>query len=100
MDLYKLDEFLRDDDSTIFVKERQRNGKLTGLFKRRRGKITGETKHTLTFNHEKKDQETVLSEREIAIERTPRERKERTGSKRHRNEPNTTRSRRLKKKPE
>ena len=37
VDLEKLEEFPRDDDSTIFVLNRQRKGKLAGLFKKRRG---------------------------------------------------------------
>ena len=38
VDLEKLKEFPRDDDSTIFVRNRQRKRKLAGLFKKRRGK--------------------------------------------------------------
>ena len=38
VDLEKLEEFPRDDDSTIFVRKRQRKGKLGGHFKKRRGK--------------------------------------------------------------
>ena len=74
VDLDKLEELPRDYDSTIFVRERQRKGKLYGLFKRRKGKITGETKHTVTFTPENKEAETVLSKREVAIEPTPKER--------------------------
>ena len=67
VDLDKLEELPRDYDSTIFVRERQRKGKLDGLFKRRKGKITGETKDTVTFTPEDKEAETVLSKREVAI---------------------------------
>ena len=59
--LDKLEDIPRDDDSTIFVKERQRKGKLAGLFKRRKGKITGETRHRVTLAPENKQTETVLS---------------------------------------
>ena len=75
--LDKLEEFPRDDDSTIFVKERQRKGKLAGLFKRRKGKITGETRHTVTFAPENKQTDTVLSKREVAIGKTPNEKRNR-----------------------
>ena len=77
VDLDKLEEFPRDDDSTIFVKERQRKGKLTGLFKRRNGKITGETRHTLTFTPENKKTELVLPKKEVAVEKTPKEKSSR-----------------------
>ena len=77
VDLDKLEEFPKDDDSTIFVKERQRKGKLAGLFKRRKGKITGETRHTLTYTPKNKETETVISKREVAIERTPKEKRSR-----------------------
>ena len=75
--LDKLEEFPRDDDSTIFVKEKQRKGKLAGLFKQRKGKITGERRHTVTFAPENKQTETVLSKREVAIGKTPKEKKNR-----------------------
>ena len=75
--LDKLEEFPRDDDSTIFVKERQRKGKLAGLFKRRKGKITDETRHTVTFAPENRQTETVLSKREVAIGKTPKEKRNR-----------------------
>ena len=85
--LDKLEEFPRDDDSTIFVEERQRKGKLAGLFKRRKGKITGETRHTVTFAPENKQTETVLSKREVAIGKTPKKRV--TGNKPPQNGQNT-----------
>ena len=66
VDLDRLQDFPRDDDSTIFVRERQRKGKLTGLFKKRRGKVTAETSHTVKFIPEGKTDETVLSKREVA----------------------------------
>ena len=66
VDLEKLEEFPRDDDSTIFVRNRQRKGKLAGLFKKRRGKITGETTHTIKFVPAEKSNEIVLSKREVA----------------------------------
>ena len=66
VDLEKLEEFPRDDDSTIFVRNRQRKRKLAGLFKKRRGKITGETSHTIKFVSAERTNETVLSKREVA----------------------------------
>ena len=66
VDLEKLEEFPRDDDSTIFVRNRQRKEKLAGLFKKRRGKITGETSHTIKFVPAEKTNEIVLSKREVA----------------------------------
>ena len=66
VDLEKLVEFPRDDDSTIFVRNRQRKGKLAGLFKKRRGKITGETSHTFKFVPAERTNEIVLSKREVA----------------------------------
>ena len=61
----------------MFVRERQRKEKLTGLFKRRKGKITGETRQTLTFTPENKETETFLSKREVAVEKTPKEKRSR-----------------------
>ena len=58
VDRGKLEEFPRDDDSTIFLKERHRKEKLAGVFKRRKGEITGETKHTLRFTPDDKVTET------------------------------------------
>ena len=66
MDLEELEEFPRDNDITIFVRNRQRKGKLTGLFKKRRGKITGETSHTIKFVPDEKTNEVVMSKREVA----------------------------------
>ena len=37
VDLEKLEEFPGDDDSTTFVRNRQRKGKLAGLFRKRKG---------------------------------------------------------------
>ena len=66
VDLEKLEEFPRDDDSTIIVRNRQRKGKLAGLFKKRRGKITSETSHTIKFVPAERTNEIVLSKTEVA----------------------------------
>ena len=66
VDLEKLEEFPRDDDSTIFVRNRQRKGKLAGLFKKRRGKITGETSHPIKLLPPERTNEIVLCKREVA----------------------------------
>ena len=66
VDLEKLEEFPRDNDSTIFVRNRQRKGKLARLFKKRRGTITGETSHTIKFVPAERTNEIVLSKREVA----------------------------------
>ena len=64
VDLDRLQDFPRDDDSIIFVRERQRKGKVTGLFKKRKGKVTTETGHTVKFFQ--KGEQKRLSKREIA----------------------------------
>ena len=66
MDLEKLEDFPRDDDSTIFVRNRQRKGKMAGSFKKRRGKTTDETSHTIKFVPAERTNEIVLSNREVA----------------------------------
>ena len=60
----RLEDFPRDDDSMIFVRERQRKGKLAGLCKKRRGRVTKETEHTVHFAPEGKA-EVTLSKREV-----------------------------------
>ena len=65
VELDRLEDFPRDDDSMIFVRERQRKGKLAGLFKKRRGRVTKETEHTVQFAPEGKA-EVTLSKREVA----------------------------------
>ena len=67
VELDPLEDFPRDGDSTIFVRERQRKGKLAGLFRGRRGRMTKETDHTVQFAPEGKT-EVTLSKRENARE--------------------------------
>ena len=75
VELERLEDFPRDDDSIIFVRERQRKGKLAGLFKKRRGRVTKETDHTVQFATGGKP-EVILSKREIArIPKAERKRK-------------------------
>ena len=64
VNLEKLDEFPRDDDSLVFVRDRMKKGKLAGLFKKKRGRIVAESTHTVTLQDGKKT--TLLSKREIA----------------------------------
>ena len=64
VELDQLEDFPRDD-SMIFVRERQRKGKLAGHFKKRRGRVTKETGHTVQFAPEGKA-EVTLSKREVA----------------------------------
>ena len=66
VDLERLEEIPRDDDSAIFVRNRQRKGKLAGLFKKRKGKVTGETSHTIKFVPAERTNEIVLSKSEVA----------------------------------
>ena len=68
VDLERLDQFPRDGDSTIYVRDRLNKGKLAKLFKRQRGTIKGQTEHTLTFKKEN-GKESVLSKREVAVEK-------------------------------
>ena len=65
VELDRLEDFPRDDDSMKFVRERQRKGKLAGLFKKRRGRLTKETEHTVQVAPEGKA-EVTLSKREVA----------------------------------
>ena len=92
VDLDRLEEFPRGDDTTIFVKERQRKRKLAVLFKRRKGKITGETDQMLTFTPE--DKETDCFVKKISGDRKKPPDKGKTENKRHRNEPKTMHSKR------
>ena len=66
VDVDKLEDFPHDDDSTIFVREQQKKGKLAGLFKKKRGKVTSEAKHAIKFIPDGKTEEVTLSKREIA----------------------------------
>ena len=65
VELDRLEDFPRDDDSMIIVRERQRKGKVAGLFLKRRGRVTKETEHTVQFAPEGKA-EVTLSKREVA----------------------------------
>ena len=64
--LESLEDFPRDDDSTMFVQDRQRKGELAGIFNKQRGRITGETSHTVKFVPAEKNNEDILSRREVA----------------------------------
>ena len=65
VELERLKDFPRDDDSMIFGRERQRKRKLAGLFKKRMGRVTKETDHTVQFAPAGKA-EVILSKRENA----------------------------------
>ena len=65
VELERLQDFPRDDDSMIFVRDCQRKGKLSKLFRKRRGHIKAQSEHTVTVGHGKR--ETVLSKREVAV---------------------------------
>ena len=49
MELDTLEDFPRNDDSTIFVSESQRKGKPDGLFKRRKERVINERSHIVQF---------------------------------------------------
>ena len=67
VNLEQLEQFPRDDDSLIFVRNRQNKGKLAGLFKKRRGRVVAESTHTVSLDDGKKL--TVLSKRDIAAQK-------------------------------
>ena len=48
VDLERLEEFPRDDDSTFFSRNRQKR-KIRGFIQKRRGRITGETIQIVKF---------------------------------------------------
>ena len=45
------EDFSEEADSTILVRERVRGTKLEGAFKKVKGKIVGESSHTITVPH-------------------------------------------------
>ena len=63
-------DFPGEQDSEILVRERARGTKLDGLYKKKKGVITGETDHTITISN-KKGQPTTLSKRDVAITKEP-----------------------------
>ena len=77
VDLERLQNIPRDDNSVIFVRERQRKEKLNGLFKKKR-KVTAETGNMVEFAPEGRTDEIVLSKREIACIQKTRRTKELT----------------------
>ena len=62
----ELHEFPRDADSTIWIRERIRKGKMNSLFKKKRGTIRSETNHTVQFAPAEKQNTKILSKRVIA----------------------------------
>ena len=66
VDLEKLEQFPRDGDSTIYVRERLHKGKLAKMFKKQDAIIRSETDHTLTLEKENGKQ-VVLSKRDEAL---------------------------------
>ena len=60
VDLEKLDEFPRDDDSLVFVRNRMKKGKLAGLFKKKCGRVIAETAHPVTMQKKNKNIKTLL----------------------------------------
>ena len=61
------EDFSDEADSTILIRERVRGTKLEGSFKRVKGKIVGQSGHTITVLPEGQKGDTVYSKRDVAI---------------------------------
>ena len=57
------DDFPKDDDSTVFLRDKTKNTKLESQFKKKKGTITNETKHTITMDTNRGRQ--VISKRDV-----------------------------------
>ena len=62
------EDFPKDDDSTIFLRDKTKNTKLEGQFKKRHGNIMAESSHTITLENERGRQ--VIAKRDIAKQRS------------------------------
>ena len=62
------DDFPKDDDSTVFLRDRTKNTQLESQFKKKKGIITKETAHTLPLDTTRDRQ--VVSKREVAKAKT------------------------------
>ena len=62
-----MNEFFRDTDSTILVRERARGSKFESLFRRQRRGILNESLHTLSFLLSGKATSRLLSKRNVAL---------------------------------
>ena len=62
------EDFPKDDDSTIFLRDKTKNTKLEGQFKKRHGSIVAESSHTITLENERGRQ--VIAKRDIAKQRS------------------------------
>ena len=62
----EISDFPQEQDSEIMVRERARGSKLEEVYKRKKGRITGETQHTLTMKESGKSTAQTFSKREIA----------------------------------
>ena len=62
----EMSDFPQNQDSEIIVRERARGSKLEEVYKRKKGRITGETQHTLTMKEDGKSTAQTFSKREIA----------------------------------
>ena len=61
-----MSDFPQDQDSEIMIRERAWGSKLEEVYKRKKGRITGETQHTLTMKEAGKSTAQTFSKREIA----------------------------------
>ena len=61
-----MSDFPQVQDSEIMVRERARGSKLEEVYKRKKGRITGETQHTLTMKEAGKSTAQTFSKLEIA----------------------------------
>ena len=61
-----MSDFPQDQDSEIMVRKRARGSKLEEVYKRKKGRITGETQHTLTMKENGKSTAQTFSNRKIA----------------------------------
>ena len=62
------EDFPKDDDSTIFLRDRTKNTKLEGQFKKRQGNIVAESSHTITLENERGRQ--VISKRDVTKQKS------------------------------
>ena len=61
-----IEEFPRDADSTILVRERSRGTKLENAFKKKEGRIVGTSKHNIQFLPKRGKSAVRYSKRDVA----------------------------------
>ena len=78
----QLEDFPRDDDSLVFIRDKTTGTKLESKFKKAPGKITEETNNTVTIEKSKTGKSQIYSKRDVAITKKQRKCKSASPTKR------------------